>query len=147
MAERRSTVATVDDTRAQVVRWLAVVTAAILTIFGVVGFFVTGFNDFAEPTGEELLGFGTNPLYNLVNLAVGIAGLVMAWQLRGARAYGWILTVVYGILLVWGLVVDYEADGNIFNLNTADLWAHVFVVIAGLVIALLPARSTYAAQR
>jgi hypothetical protein len=37
-------------------QWLALVIGAVYTLVGVVGFFVTGFDGFAEPSGELLLG-------------------------------------------------------------------------------------------
>jgi hypothetical protein len=40
---------------------------------------------------------------------LGVAGLAMAWSLRAARAYGWLLVVGDGAVLVLGLVVD-EGD-------------------------------------
>lgn len=142
----RST-AVVDDTRVQVVRWLAIITGAVFTVIGIAGFFVTGFNDVAEPTGEELLGFGVNPLHNLAHLALGIAGLAMGWKLASARIYGWILVVAYTVLLIWGLVVGQEDSANIFNLNMADQWLHLVTIIVGLVIALLPVRHSVATRR
>src|SRR5215210_4989237 len=47
------------------------------TLLGVIGFFVTGFDDFAAHTGESLLGFMINPLHNIVHLVIGVAGLLM----------------------------------------------------------------------
>jgi len=133
---------TVDSTRAQLVRGLALVVGAFFTVIGVAGFFVTGVDGFAEPTGETLLGFGVNPLHNAVHLVLGVAGLAMAWSLSAARAYGWVLAVGYGLVLVFGLVVDEGDSANILNINVADNLLHAITVIVGLIIALLPVSRT-----
>lgn len=140
-SNRRSGVEAVDPTRVQVVRWLAAVTGALFTIIGIAGFFVTGFDDFFGPTGEELLGFGVNPLHTIVHLALGVAGLAMAWSLSTARIYGWLLVVGYGLVLIYGLIVEQEDSANVLNLNAADNWLHLVTIIVGLVIALLPVKT------
>jgi hypothetical protein len=62
---------------------LALVVGAVYTVVGVVGFFVTGSDDFSAHTGEELLGFEINPFHNPVQLVIGLAGL--AWPARSPR--------------------------------------------------------------
>jgi hypothetical protein len=142
MANRQTHAAAVDSTRVTVVRGLALGVGALFTVIGVAGFVVTGVDSFAEPTGETLLGFGVNPLHNIVHLVLGIAGLAMAWSLSTARAYGWVLAVGYGLVLVFGLVVDEGDSANILNINIADNVLHAVTVLAGLVIALLPVKRT-----
>jgi hypothetical protein len=132
----------VDDGRARFVQGLAAVVGALFLIIGIAGFFVTGFDDFAEATGETLLGFGVNPLHNVVHIIIGLAGLVLARTLREARVFGWILVAGYGVTLIYGLFVDDDPEANFLNLNAADHWLHLAAIIAGLVIALLPVRRT-----
>jgi uncharacterized membrane protein YuzA (DUF378 family) len=129
-----------DAGRARFVQSLAAVVGAFFLIIGIAGFFVTGFDNFAEHTDETLLGFGVNPLHNVVHILIGIAGLVLARTLREARIFGWLLAVVYGATLVYGLFVADDTEQNYLNLNQADNWLHLASVIAGLVIALLPVR-------
>jgi hypothetical protein len=138
--DHRRSLETVDPTRVAVVRWLALITGGVFTVIGLAGFAVTGFDQFAEPTQETLLGFGVNPLHNIVHLALGIAGLAMGWKLATARIYGWLLVVGYGLVLLFGLIVDREDPANILNINAADNWLHLATVVVGLVIALLPVR-------
>jgi hypothetical protein len=38
---------------------------------GVIGLFVTGFDNWVRNTPDELVGFSINPLHNLVHLAIG----------------------------------------------------------------------------
>jgi hypothetical protein len=128
----------VDDSRASVVRGLTAAAGALFLVVGIVGFFVTGFDNFAEHTDETLLGFSVNPLHNLVHVAAGIAGLVMARTLSSARAFGWLVVVLYGLTLLYGLVVADQRQGNVLSLNEADNWLHLGFVVIGLIIALLP---------
>lgn len=130
----------VDEGRVSVVRGLPAAVGALFLLAGIAGFFVTGFDNVAEHTNETLLGFEVNPLHNLVHLAIGIAGLVMARTLRTARVFGWVLVVVYGLTLIYGLVVVDSPDANILSINQADNWLHLASVVIGLVIALLPVR-------
>lgn len=131
-----------DDTRINVVKGLALIVGILFTIIGLAGFAVTGFDQFAQRTGETLLGFEINPLHNIVHLILGVLGLVMWSRLSWARAYGWLLVVGYGAVLIWGLFSANrdETDGNLLSLNTADNWLHAATVVVGLIIALLPVR-------
>jgi hypothetical protein len=135
------------DGRVSVVRGLAAVTGLVFLLVGIAGFVVTGFDDVASTTDETLLGFGVNPLHNLVHVVAGVAGLAMAGSLRLARVYGWLVAVGYGLTLLYGLFVTDNPDANVLNLNEADNWLHLAFVVVGLVIALLPVRSRTAAHR
>jgi len=119
---------------------------AVFTVIGVVGFFVTGFDDFAGMDhGESLLGFMINPLHNVVHLLIGIAGLALARTLSGARTYGWLLAVGYGLAFVYGLFAV-GASWDFLNLNWADNWLHLVAALAGLAIALGPVHSATTAH-
>ena len=121
---------------------LALAIGAIYTLIGVIGFFITGFDDFAEHTDEALLGFSINPLHNIVHILIGVAGLALARTLGGARTYGWLLAVGYGATFVYGLfAADEEAPLNFLSINWADNWLHLVSALAGLAIALGPVRN------
>ena len=111
---------------------------------GIVGFFLTGFSGFAEPSGEMLLGvFEINPLHNIVHLAIGAAGLALWSRLDRARLYGWLLAAGYGLTFLYGLfVAGSDEPANFLALNQGDNWLHLFSALAGLAIALWPARQT-----
>src|SRR4029450_9266308 len=87
---------------------LALAIGAVYTLIGILGFFITGFENFAAETDKTLLGFEINPLHNLVHLAIGLAGLAMWRRLDTARTYGWLLAAGYGAAFVYGLF----AGGN-----------------------------------
>lgn len=119
---------------------LALAVGVIYTVIGVVGFFVTGLDDFAGHEGHSLLGFEVNPMHNVVHLLVGVVGLALSARLNTARIFGWLLFVAYGAVFIYGLVVDKNSDANFLALNGADDVLHVVSALAGLLIALLPVR-------
>ena len=113
---------------------------AIYLLVGIVGFFITGFDDFAGHTDEKLLIFQINPLHNIVHILIGVAGLVLSRTLAGARTYGWLLAVGYGAAFIYGLLAVGE-DWDFLNLNGADNVLHIATALVGLVIALMPVRT------
>ena len=122
-------------------QWLALAVGIAFTGAGVVGFFVTGFDDFVgRDTDETLLGLEINGLHNVVHLIIGLAGLALWTRLSTARTYGWLLAIGYGAAFVYGLVAVDDRDLNILSLNDADNWFHLASALLGLVIALWPAR-------
>jgi hypothetical protein len=127
---------------------LALAFGAIYLLVGIVGFFVTGFDDFAGNSQHEmLLGlFMINPLHNIAHILVGVVGLVLARTLAGARTYGWLLAGLYAALFVYGLLAVGE-DWDFLNINGADNVLHLLTALVGLVIALLPVRTTADAGR
>lgn len=122
-------------------QWLALVFGAIYVVIGIVGFFLTGFDDFiAHDTGETLLGFEINGMHNVVHLVIGAAGLLLARTLAGARTYGWLLAIGYGAAFVYGLIAIGET-WDFLSLNAADNVLHVLTAAVGLVMALGPVRN------
>ena len=123
-------------------QWLALVIGVVYLLVGIVGFFVTGFDNFTEfDHDQHLLGFAINPLHNIVHIIIGGLGVAM-WSRRSlARTYGWILAVGYGAAAVYGLIVVNNEDANILNINGADNVLHIVSALAGLAIALWPDRT------
>jgi hypothetical protein len=118
---------------------LALVIGAVYTLVGILGFFVTGFGDFAGHTDKTLIGFEINPLHNIVHLAIGLAGLALFRTLRTTRTYGWLLAVGYGATFLYGLFAAGRTDAlNFLSLNAADNVLHLVSTLAGLAIALWP---------
>jgi hypothetical protein len=125
---------------------LALAFGAVYILVGIVGFFVTGFDNFFEHTGRTLLWFEINGMHNVVHLLIGVAGLLLARTLAGARTYGWLLAVGYGAAFVYGLFAVGE-DWDFLSLNVADNVLHIATALVGLVIALLPVRSAVSTRR
>ena len=120
---------------------LALAFGAIYLLVGVVGFFVTGFgNFFAHDTNQTLLGFEINGMHNVVHIVIGVAGLLLARTLAGARTYGWLLAIGYGAAFVYGLIAI-NKPWDFLSINAADNVLHLLTAIVGLAIALGPVRN------
>jgi hypothetical protein len=128
---------------------LALIIGVVFLLVGLAGFLVTGFDGWVEhDDSQTLLGFAVNPLHNVVHLLIGAAGIALSRTSSGARTYGWLLAVGYGATFVYGLVAVGNPDIDILNINTADNVLHALSTVAGLAIALWPAKraaTTYGA--
>ncbi|MGY1606171.1 MULTISPECIES: DUF4383 domain-containing protein [unclassified Geodermatophilus] len=117
---------------------LALVFGVVYLLVGIVGFFITGFDAFADNTQDEmLLIFMINPLHNIVHIVIGLAGIALSRTLAGARTYGWLLAIGYGAAFVYGLIAIGE-DWDFLNINGADNVLHIATAVVGLVMALGP---------
>jgi hypothetical protein len=140
--------ATTGNTGARTARtWpqiLALAFGVVYLLVGIVGFFVTGFDDFAGNAQDEmLLIFMINPLHNIVHIVIGAAGIALARTLAGARTYGWLLAVGYGAAFVYGLLAINQ-PWDFLNINAADNVLHIATAVVGLVMALGPVNNTVA---
>lgn len=131
----------------QPVQALAGLIGLVYLALGIIGLIITGFGGFADSVHSTLWVFSINPLHNIFYIVIGILGLVMALSSGLARTYGWLLLVVFGVLLLWGLAITgvFSTNpvgglGNPFALNTADNWLHFGTALLGLVVAVMPAR-------
>jgi hypothetical protein len=135
-----------DPTTRHPSQLLALAVGAIYTLVGILGFFITGFENFATETNKTLLGFEINPLHNIVHLAIGLAGLALWRRLDTAKTYGWLLAAGYGLAFLYGLFAAGNSDINFLSLNGADNGLHLVSAVAGLAIALWPAGRTVPRQ-
>jgi len=128
-------------------QWLALVIGVVFLLVGIAGFLVTGFSGFSEhDESQTLLGFAINPLHNIVHLVIGVLG-VSLWITSGsARIFGWLLLIGYGAAFVYGLYAVDDPGINYLNINEADNWLHLGSAIAGLLIAVWPARARVVQQ-
>ena len=136
-----------DPGKVKIVKGLALAIGVAYLLVGLLGFFVTGFENFASETNETLLGFEVNPLHNIVHILIGAAGIGLARTLATARTFGWLLVAGYGLAFLYGLFAVGNENLNFLSLNWADNWLHFASVLLGLVIALLPVRRSTAATR
>ena len=109
----------------------------VFLLVGVMGFIpgvTTNYDQlsFAGHHSEALLlgVFQVSALHNIVHLLFGIAGLVLARSVSGARNYLIWGGVVYALLLVYGLFIGHDSAANFVPLNTADNWLHAFLAVA-----------------
>jgi hypothetical protein len=127
---------------------LALVFGAVYLVVGIIGFFWTGFDNFAGNSQHEMLIglFMINPLHNIAHILVGVLGLALARTLAGARTYGWLLAVLYAALFVYGLIAVGKS-WDFLNINAADNVLHIATAVVGLVIALGPVRDAVGSSR
>jgi Domain of unknown function (DUF4383) len=133
-------------------RWTPVQIAALVVgvaflVPGVLGFIpgvTTHYEmlDFAgHESGAKLLGiFGISVLHNIVHLAFGIAGLVFARSVSGARGYLIVSGVIYLMLSIYGLLIDHDGAANFVPIDTADNWLHLVLAAGMLVLGFLLGR-------
>jgi hypothetical protein len=90
----------------------------------------------------KLLGvFQISVLHNIVHIAFGVAGLLMARSYNAARTFLVGGGVIYLVLWIYGLVVDQTSNANFVPLNTADNWLHLLLGIGMIGVGLALGRS------
>jgi hypothetical protein len=122
--------------------------AGYVTI-GVIGFFVTGFSNFTQNTGDALVGFSINPMHNLVHLTIGIFVLVMSRQstpVAEGACLGvglfYIVAFVIGVSSVDNLtILSMFGRGDLENVN------HIVNGVALLTLGLASSSATEARAR
>jgi hypothetical protein len=119
-------------------QWMALAIGLAFVVAGIAGFFVTGFDDFTGNTDKTLLGLEVNGLHNLVHLGLGALGLAMWRTPMGARNYGWITFLGYGLVTLYGFIT--VPDEPVLSLNSADNVFHLVTALAGLATAMLATR-------
>jgi len=132
-------------TEGRIAEVLTLVAGLVFLLVGLVGFVITGFDDFAgHHTGDTLLGFELNGLHNVAHLVFGVAGIMLWRHVRGAMAFGLLLVVGYAAVLAFGVAAVGE-DWNVLSINTPDNWLHLGFVVLGAVIAALAYRDAHPA--
>ncbi len=132
------------------VQTAAVVVAVVFLLVGVLGFvpgITTSYDtlSFASHHSDaRLLGlFQVSVLHNLVHLLFGVAGLLLARTVGGARRYLVIGGIVYLVLFVYGLLVDDMSSANFIPVNLADDVLHLVLGLGMIALgAVLTRRST-----
>ncbi|MDZ7887324.1 MAG: DUF4383 domain-containing protein [Mycobacterium sp.] len=122
---------------APVVQIAAMVIGAVFLVFGVAGFIpgiTSHFDELSwagQHSGALLLGvFAVSILHNVVHLAFGVAGLILARTAASARAYLLWGGAVYAVLWLYGLAIDHHGPLNIVPVNAADNWLHLGLAVA-----------------
>jgi hypothetical protein len=136
-----------SPTRTMMATPLQVATTVVAVVFLVVGVagFIPGITtnydqmQFAghESTAELLGIFQVSVLHNIVHLLFGVAGLAMAMSRAAARAYLIGGGAVYGVLFVYGLLVDKRSDANFVPLDRADDILHLVLAIGMIALGLV----------
>lgn len=103
----------------------ALVFGAVYLLVGLAGFAVTGFDNFAGKTYDDvLILFPVNPLHNIVHIAVGALWLGSAAKHASAKSVNMLIGVVYALVAVLGFagVLKFLA---IENASSADNFLHI----------------------
>jgi hypothetical protein len=150
----RSEKARIRVTGLQPVQMVVGLVGLAFLVAGIVGFTRTGFANFAGQEPWFLSVFAINPLHNLVNVVLGLIGVLMSIGSGLARTYGWLLLIVTGGMFVWGMMITgmvssnpVSGAGNPLNLNSADNWLHLGLAVLGLFVAVMPARKVALVER
>jgi hypothetical protein len=108
---------------------------AVLVILGIVGFFYSA--TFGSP-GKVDAVFGVldvNGWHNLLHIATGVLGLMLARSYSSARLYCFLLAAVYVVVAIWGFIVG---DGNsilgFLPVNTEDNVLHTIIAVVSLIV-------------
>ncbi len=119
-----------------VVQILAAVVGAVFLLLGILGFIpgVTTNYDQLGLIGPDsqalLLGlFKVSVVHNIVHLAFGVVGLLAAS--RAAASVGFLVGggLLYGVVFIYGLLVERGSDFDILPVNDADNILHLGLTI------------------
>jgi hypothetical protein len=113
----------------------ALVIGLTLVVAGIAGFFYNA--SFSTGDGTErdaVLGIlDVNGWHNVVHIASGAVGLLLAGSGRGARTYALGLGVVYLLVTLLGFIAgDGEEILNLIPVNTEDNFLHLLIGLAGI---------------
>lgn len=89
---------------------------AFYVVIGIIGFTITGFGNFVQNTGDELIGFSINPFHNLVHFAIGGFLILMSLQSTSV-AEGACLGV--GLFYVVAFVIGVAGASNLTIISMA----------------------------
>jgi hypothetical protein len=132
-------------------KYMAVQGAALLVaggflVVGLLGFIPGATTDYGllewagHHSGAKLFGvFAVSVLHNVVHLAFGVLGFVMARTYAASRAYLLGGGLAYLGLWVFGLMIDHGSAANFVPVNGAGNWLHFGIgaamVLLGLTLA------------
>ncbi len=129
----------------------ALVIGLTLVVAGIAGFFYSA--SFSTGDGTErdaVLGIlDVNGWHNLVHIASGVVGLVVAARMEERARYALGLGAVYLLVTLLGFIAgDGDEILNLIPVNTEDNFLHLLIGIAGIGAGLAtPARERYPAAR
>ena len=111
----------------------ALVFGTTLVVAGIIGFFYS--SSFGSPGDVDgVLGIlDVNGWHNIVHIATGAIGLLVAGSYGGARGYALGLGAVYLLVTLLGFIAgDGEEIFNLIPVNTEDNFLHLLIGLAGV---------------
>ncbi|AQA03891.1 hypothetical protein BVC93_17285 [Mycobacterium sp. MS1601] len=125
------------------VQCASILVGALLLIVGVLGFVpgisshVDGLRLAGPESATQLFGiFQTSILHNLIHVAVGVAGLVLATTYARSRAYLLAGGLLFLGFWVHGLTIDLSGPANVLPVDTADNWLNLGLGATMVIMAL-----------
>ncbi|WP_157251383.1 DUF4383 domain-containing protein [Nonomuraea typhae] len=123
----------------------SMVIGVLFLLVGVLGFIpgittgLDGITFAGHQSDAMLLGvFEVSILHNVVHLAFGLAGILLARTWQGARGFLVGGGVIYLLLGVYGLLITHDSALNFVPVNRADNWLHLglalVMVLLGVVL-------------
>lgn len=110
----------------------ALVFGVVYLLVGLVGFAVTGFDEFAGKTfDEKLIVFALNPLHNIVHIAIGALWIWSASSHSSAKSVSTLVGAVYGLVGLLGLLGALEFLA-IEDAGSADNYLHLGTAVLAL---------------
>ncbi|WGW12215.1 DUF4383 domain-containing protein [Saxibacter everestensis] len=126
----------------------ALIVGVVFLLVGILGFVPGITSNFGEmqfaghESGSLLLGvFQVSILHNVVHLLFGVAGILMARTVSGARGYLIWGGVIYLVLWIYGLLIGHESMANFVPFNSADNWLHLVLGVVMVALGLLLTRN------
>ncbi|SER40874.1 protein of unknown function [Lentzea xinjiangensis] len=119
-------------------RWpqkLAIGTGAVLVLWGVAGFFATGFSSFAGESDTWVAGLRVNPLQNTIHVLAGAALLLSYPRLRALSGTGLLVAASFLVLFGFGTARYDDQVVNFLNVNSGSNALHLLSGFAALAVA------------
>ena len=120
---------------------VALVFGVVFLVVGILGFIPGITTDYdtltwmGHDSDAKLLGlFEVSVLHNVVHLAFGVAGILMARRIDLARLYLIGGGVIYFAVWIYGVAIDRDDPANFLPVNDADNWLHLGLAVAMIVI-------------
>ncbi|WP_433604506.1 DUF4383 domain-containing protein [Prescottella agglutinans] len=134
---------------------VAFVFGVVFLVVGILGFIPGITTDYDTMTwgghlsDAKLLGiFEVSVVHNLVHIAFGVVGILMARRIDLARIYLIAGGVVYFAVWMYGLTINHDDAANFLPVNDADNWLHLGLAVAMIVIGgVLPPLETRNAEQ
>ncbi|WP_235998740.1 DUF4383 domain-containing protein [Qaidamihabitans albus] len=120
---------------------LALLIGVVYLVLGIAGFIVGNGGQIGPDPQRTVWVFSISVLLNIVHTGVGLLGLAASRKPAATRIYGWLMFFVFTGLSAYGLVAAAtDLPGNIVNVNAPAILLYGSTAIAGLFLALFPAR-------
>lgn len=142
MAKDIAAATTPERKAVQTVRAMATAVAAAFVLVGILGFVPGVTTDLGSLTwaghesGAQLFGiFQVSVLHNVLHLAFGVVGLVLARSVVGSLRYLLWGGVAYLALWAYGVIVDHDHGANVVPVDEADDWLHLALATVMMLLA------------